>query len=201
MNSIYYTFKLVELNESKNNICISKITGQIARSFGFKLKMYRLNTLKKFLENKILELENDIKNSKTKEFIKKARNIHGFRYNYSKVKYIDSNTNIIIICDKHGEFPQRPGNHIKNKPSNCPKCSGKYQPTTKEFIAKCKKKHGNKFDYSEVVYKNQKTKITLKCLKCNNYIYPTADCHLNRGGCAICYGHYKHTTEEFIKKS
>ncbi len=201
MNSIYYTFKLVEINESKNNICISKITDQIARSFGFKLKMYRLDTLKKFLKNKILELENDIRDSKTKEFIKNARNIHGFRYNYSQVKYINSTTHVIIICAKHGEFPQLPGNHIKEKPCNCPKCSGKYKPTTEEFISKCKKKYPNKFDYSEVIYVNQKTKITLKCLTCNNYIYPTADLHLTRGGCSICYGHFKHTTEEFIEKA
>ena len=201
MNSLYYTFKLVELTERENNICISKIAGQIARSFGFKIKIYRIDTLKKFLKNKILELENDIRDSKTKEFIKNARNIHGFRYNYSKVKYNNSTTDVIIICAKHGEFPQRPGNHIKKKPCNCPKCSGKYKPTTEEFISKCKKKYPNKFDYSEVIYVNQKTKITLKCLTCNNYIYPTADRHLNSGGCSICYGHFKHTTEEFIEKA
>jgi len=147
MNSLYYTFKLVELTERENNICISKITGQIARSFGFKIKIYRIDTLKKFLKNKILELENDIRDSKTKEFIKNARIIHGFRYNYSQVKYINSTTDVIIICAKHGEFPQRPGNHIKKKPCNCPKCSGKYKPTTEEFISKCKKKYPNKFDY------------------------------------------------------
>ena len=54
MNSFYYTFKLVELNERINNICISKITGQIARSFGFKIKIYRLDTLKNFFKNKMI---------------------------------------------------------------------------------------------------------------------------------------------------
>ena len=44
----------------------------------------------------------------TEEFIKKAREVHGDRYEYSKVEYVTSKTKIILFCLKHGEFPQSP---------------------------------------------------------------------------------------------
>jgi hypothetical protein len=57
----------------------------------------------------------------TEQFIKKARSIRGDKYDYSKVKYKNSHTFIIIICKKHGEFLQRPNGHISGK-YDCPKC-------------------------------------------------------------------------------
>ncbi len=54
-------------------------------------------------------------------FIKKAKLKHGNKYNYSKVKYINSDEKIIIICKEHGEFLQSPKKHLFNK--NCPICS------------------------------------------------------------------------------
>lgn len=38
------------------------------------------------------------------EFIKQARNVHGDKYDYSKVEYVNSKTKICIICPIHGEF-------------------------------------------------------------------------------------------------
>ena len=35
--------------------------------------------------------------------------------------------------------------------------------TTKEFIEKAKKKHGDKYDYSKVVYKSSREKVTIIC--------------------------------------
>jgi len=57
----------------------------------------------------------------TEEFIEKARQIHGDKYDYSKVNYIDSDTNICIICPEHGEFWMEPSNHLMGQ--NCRKCS------------------------------------------------------------------------------
>ena len=49
------------------------------------------------------------------EFIEKARKIHGERYDYSKVNYINSKTKVCIICPEHGEFWQTPDNHLQGK--------------------------------------------------------------------------------------
>lgn len=57
----------------------------------------------------------------TEEFIKKAREVHGDKYDYSKVEYVNNKTKVIIICPIHGEFPQSPVNHIRG--NECPKCA------------------------------------------------------------------------------
>ena len=54
------------------------------------------------------------------EFINKVKQIHGNRYDYSKVNYKNNRTKIIIICKKHGEFLQFPNNHLKG--CGCFKC-------------------------------------------------------------------------------
>ena len=65
------------------------------------------------------------------EFIEKARKIHGDKYDYSKVNYINSSTKVCIICPEHGEFWQRPYCHIKGQ--GCPKCAGTYSMNLNEF--------------------------------------------------------------------
>lgn len=49
----------------------------------------------------------------TEEFIKKARKVHGNKYDYSKVKYVNNQTKVRIVCPEHGEFSQRPIDHLK----------------------------------------------------------------------------------------
>ena len=46
----------------------------------------------------------------TKEFIEKARAVHGDRYDYSAVHYVAAIKDVKIICLEHGEFSQRPAN-------------------------------------------------------------------------------------------
>lgn len=59
----------------------------------------------------------------TKEFIEKAKKIHGDRYDYSKVVYVNNKTKVTIVCPIHGDFEQVAGNHLNG--SNCPICAGK----------------------------------------------------------------------------
>lgn len=61
-------------------------------------------------------------NKLTKEdFLFRAIQIHGNRYDYSKFEVINNMTKSIIICRIHGEFSQRPRNHIVSK-QGCPIC-------------------------------------------------------------------------------
>ena len=55
------------------------------------------------------------------EFICRAREVHGDKYDYSKAEYINSTTKVCIICPVHGEFWQRPVSHICTK-QGCQKC-------------------------------------------------------------------------------
>jgi hypothetical protein len=56
----------------------------------------------------------------SEEFIYKAKLVHGERYNYNLVKYINAKTKIKIICPIHGEFEQVPNYHLSG--SGCPLC-------------------------------------------------------------------------------
>ena len=77
----------------------------------------------------------------TEDFIKKAREIHSDKYDYSKVEYKNSKTKVCIICPIHGEFWQTPNNHTnKTYPRGCKKCSKKSFDTN-SFIKESKKIH------------------------------------------------------------
>ena len=58
----------------------------------------------------------------TEEFIHKAKEIHGEKYDYSKIDYINMKSKVSIICPEHGEFFQTPSHHIIMK-CGCPKCN------------------------------------------------------------------------------
>ena len=54
-------------------------------------------------------------------FIKKAKNIHGNKYDYSKVDYKNCMTPVEVKCPTHGFFYVKPNHHISSK-SGCPFC-------------------------------------------------------------------------------
>lgn len=56
------------------------------------------------------------------KFISRAQEVHGDKYDYSLVEYVNGQTQVKIVCRQHGLFEQRPMVHIHSK-SGCPKCS------------------------------------------------------------------------------
>ena len=75
----------------------------------------------------------------TDTFIKRAREVHGNRYDYSRVVYKRSTEKVEIICREHGPFFQRPENHINQK-QDCPLCAnerkGKQDHLSLEWVMK-----------------------------------------------------------------
>ena len=57
----------------------------------------------------------------TSEFIELAKNVHGDKYDYSLVKYVNNNTKVKIVCKIHGIYEQEPNSHISGK-RECPSC-------------------------------------------------------------------------------
>ena len=57
----------------------------------------------------------------TEEFIRRAREVHGDKYNYDKSEYIGYDQPIIITCKHHGDFLQRPNDHFHG--AGCGKCA------------------------------------------------------------------------------
>lgn len=143
------------------------------------------------------------------EFIKKAREIHGTRYDYSQVKYVNSNIKVKIVCPSHGAFWQTPAGHCTGR-DGCPKCSiqdkrDKLAYTTEQFITESAKVHNNKYDYSFAVYVNNKTKVEIICPKHGKFSQ-LAQHHLRGRGCTKCGAdenskRSRSTTGEFINKA
>jgi len=118
----------------------------------------------------------------TSLFIERAGIIHGDKYDYSLSVYIKAKTKVKIICPTHGIFEQTPNNHVLGG-YGCNQCS--YLSSTKDFIKKSIKIHGNKYDYSKVEYKNNKTYIKIICPKHGEFMQRPAN-HLTGYGCAVC---------------
>ena len=137
--------------------------------------------------------------NKTEIFISKAIKIHGNKYDYSKVDYINAKTKVIILCNIHGEFSQTPSNHLSN--FNCQKCSNNFKLNTQIFIEKSKQIHENKYDYSKVEYINTDTPVIISC-KTHGDFKQIPDFHINRKcGCPKCSNNVKFNLLEFIDKS
>ena len=132
----------------------------------------------------------------TEEFIKKAREVYGDKYDYSKVEYVNHKTKVTIICPKHGEFQQFPYGHLSGH--GCKKCKfDEKRLTTEEFIRRAKEKHGDKYDYSKTIYVDEKTKVKIICPIHGEFEQFPYN-HLRGRGCKKCN---EITTEEFIRRA
>jgi len=136
------------------------------------------------------------------KFIWKAIQKHGYKYDYRKVNYINSKTKVCIICPEHGEFWQRPNDHLMKK--GCAKCGIKksilkQRANIHEFLSKAIQKHDNKYDYSKVKYKGNKNKICIICPEHGEF-WQRPNGHLNGQGCPKCIDNIKLTNKTFIEK-
>ena len=154
--------------------------------------------------SKCADVYNGEKRKKSKEdFILRAREIHGWKYDYSKVEYVNNHTKVCIICPEHGEFWMKPNCHFFKQ--GCPKCgkmemSKKRTLTTEEFIKRAREIHGDKYDYSKVKYKGCFSKVCIICPEHGEF-WQTPNSHLNGIGCSKCSKKCKLTKEEFILKA
>ena len=103
----------------------------------------------------------------TEEFINKAKEVHGDKYDYSKVEYINCKTKVCIICPIHGEFWQSPEKHI-NRCQGCGKCadeqnSEKNKYKFEDFLKLAYEKFGDKFKYNDKNYINFHTECQIIC--------------------------------------
>jgi hypothetical protein len=143
--------------------------------------------------NKIIS----IKKMDEKKFIEKSKKIHGDKYDYSKVEYINSKTKVCIICPIHGEFWQKPNNHLRGQ--GCLKCGCKVYDTN-TFISEACKIHGDKYDYSKVEYKGATTKVCIICPEHGEF-WQKPNYHINnKSGCPSCsQSHLENDTYSFLK--
>lgn len=133
------------------------------------------------------------------EVIDKCIAKHGNRYDYSQLEYINANSFITIICREHGPFRQRASAHY-NLGHGCPKCSVCARVNIAEAINRFKSVHGDKYDYSEVVYINTKTKVKIICPTHGPFLQ-SPEKHWIGQNCPRCNSNSKRSNEEVIKKA
>lgn len=116
-------------------------------------------------------------------FIEKAKKVHGDRYNYDKINYINMKTKVEIVCTAHGSFWQTPLNHLNG--NGCPYCSKNSKCTTELFIEEANKVHNHKYDYIKTQYVNNRTKVLITCPEHGDF-WQTPLSHIRGHGCPIC---------------
>ena len=121
-------------------------------------------------------------------FIGRARNIHGGKYDYSKAVYTNSQTPLTISCPIHGDFNQTPNNHLKGK--GCMQCGLERMKLSRtgnkeDFIEKANKVHDNYYNYDNVLYVTNINKVSITCPIHGEFLC-TPNNHLSGKGCPTC---------------
>ena len=135
----------------------------------------------------------------TEDFIRRAKQKHGNRYDYSLVNYTKAKEYVTIICSTHREFPQTPDSHLHG--AGCPGCARDIlgfskRLTLDEFKERSKKIHGDIYDYSNITeYNGQINSVTIKCKVHDTFFTQTFKEHLRgKTGCEKCINDKKKQT-------
>jgi len=122
------------------------------------------------------------------EFIVKAKKIHGDKFDYTLVEYVNSKTKVKIVCPEHGIFKQSPNDHLSGY--GCRDCqyikTSKLNKFTNEtFKMKANEQHNNQYDYSLVDYNGYENKVKIVCPEHGDF-KQTPHLHLSGAGCQLC---------------
>jgi hypothetical protein len=123
--------------------------------------------------------------SNTEEFIRKAKKIHGERYDYSLVDYVDSMTEVEIICPVHNIVRQTPSGHLTSI-TGCGDCAPNKKLSAEIFIQRANVIHDYRYDYSLVEYVNANTIVLVKCPDHNTFPITPGNHLYGEKGCPDC---------------
>ena len=118
----------------------------------------------------------------TEQFIKDATKIHHDIFTYKYTNYRGALIPVIITCKQHGNFSQRPNDHLNG--SGCPSCARVQKLSNKNFLDRISKIH-KKFSYPDLNIVNSKTKIKIIC-PTHGKFFQTPESHLLGQGCPVC---------------
>ena len=129
--------------------------------------------------------------SSTQEFITRAREKWGDRWDYSQVDYRGANSTVVIVCKEHGAFMHRAISHLIGY-VGCKKCRSlaKQGPryTNSQFLSKAREVWGDRWDYSQTEYEGMANRITVSCREHGPFEQLPGE-HLHGSlGCLMCRG-------------
>lgn len=135
------------------------------------------------------ESSNDAKRIDPLVFLRRARQVHGHRYNYRGSHYVSNDTKLDIVCPEHGAFSQTPSSHLSG--AGCPACgyasaAAKNRQTAEEFISRAMSVHGSRYDYSLVDYSLARSPVVIVCPD-HGPFEQTPSHHLRGSECPKCH--------------
>ena len=154
---------------------------------------------------KCQQIECSKRNSYTQdEWIYLVNTNHQRVYSYIKVNYINSQTNVIITCPKHGDFQQSPASHLSGQ--GCPKCGIERSVALKmltednfvDKINRCKIVHNNIYKYNSIYRENGYLRIEIICEK-HGIFNQRLEHHINGHGCYKCVSKYSKQQIEWLE--
>jgi hypothetical protein len=141
--------------------------------------------------------------STTKDFIVKAKKVHGGKYDYSQTKYTGAHNRLTIVCPIHGAFQQSATSHLNG--NGCRGCAideSRARPrktlSREEFISRARKHHGDKYDYSQTRYTRAIDDVIIICPEHGPFTQQASN-HGQGAGCPTCAGRL--STGEFIERA
>lgn len=128
-----------------------------------------------------------------RDFITKARQVHGDRYDYSKVIYKNAATKVTIICPTHGQFEQRPNNHISHT-QGCKLCDDDRKRkrarsmalSKDEFVSRSIHIYGCLYKYENTEYVSSDRPVEIECTIHGPFRVARAEKHLTGQSCPAC---------------
>lgn len=132
----------------------------------------------------------DASSLSTEDFLTRATQKWGDRWDYSKTMYKRNDEPFTVVCKEHGEFTTTPASHLRGDHGGCPDCQdgNRGQLTTDEFVGRAKKVWGDRWDYSNTAYVKQTKRLTIRCVEHDVSFEQFSDAHLRGGvGCPKCY--------------
>ena len=124
----------------------------------------------------------------TASFIKKAREVHGDKYDYSLVEYTKGRNYVDIICPRHGIYTQRACNHTAGR--GCRECKSEFvgdkcRQSLDDVLSDFRKTHGNRYDYSLVTDFRRRNTVKIICRQ-HGVFSQDSSMHKSGQGCKKC---------------
>lgn len=112
---------------------------------------------------------------------------HNGSYKYKDVEYTQVRNKVKLLCPEHGEFLQRPDNHV-NEGNGCAQCHSNIGNDLTRYLLEFKEVHGDKYTYDKITaITSNKDKVTVTC-PLHGGFYTSVNNHKSGHGCPSCVG-------------
>jgi hypothetical protein len=139
----------------------------------------------------------------TAEYIKECINVYGDKYDFSETVYNGWVEKVDVICKIHGKFSKEASRFVRGI-FECNKCRederriSYREIKTKQCIIDAKIIHGERYDYSESLFKDTNTKMKIGC-SAHGMFEQSPYNHINKkANCPQCVFTYKKTKLDWL---